>query len=173
MDRHLIAGTEYRLARHRGKYCVSYIDDTGTRRRPTLGTTDFKRARTAFGVYVAGLSQAASTPRAGSTTDDVFRAYIADRKVAGRYPEKMDFNRAAVNPVFGHLLPRSIRREDCLAHIVRRREAGISDGTIWTELTTLRTALNHAVRMGWIEKAPYITAPPKPDPREHHLSRAE
>src|SRR5262249_48223551 len=112
-------------------------------------------------------------PRAGSTTDDLFRAYIADRKAAGRYSEKMDFNRAAVNPVFGHLLPRSIRREDCLAHIVRRREAGISDGTIWTELTTLRTALNHAVRMGWIDRAPYITIPPKPDPREHHLSRAE
>lgn len=50
---------------------------------------------------------------------------------------------------------------------------GTSGGTSRTRLLLLRAALNWAVKMKFIDAAPYIPAPPPGAPRERYLTRAE
>lgn len=54
-----------------------------------------------------------------------------------------------------------------------RRESGIRDGTIWTELGHLRTVLRWAVKRRLIDHAPDIERPAKPAPKDRWLTHAE
>ncbi|GAB5434937.1 tyrosine-type recombinase/integrase [Falsiruegeria mediterranea] len=54
-----------------------------------------------------------------------------------------------------------------------RRQTGLQDGTIWTQLGKLRTCLNWAEKTGLIDRAPYIERPSKPAPNERYLNRQE
>ncbi len=59
------------------------------------------------------------------------------------------------------------------ARIAARRAAGRGDGTIWTELGHLRTALRWAEARRMIAHAPPIERPPKPAPLDRWLTREE
>jgi integrase len=85
----------------------------------------------------------------------------------------MGFERKAVLAHFGALEPAQINAESCRAYIAARRSLGRKDGTIWTELGHLRTALNWAEKTQLIERAPHIERPLKPDPKGRHLTRIE
>lgn len=62
---------------------------------------------------------------------------------------------------------------ECRAHMEARRAAGISDGTIHTELGHLRMVLRWAERHRLIERAPAIERPAKPEPKDGYLTRPE
>ena len=74
---------------------------------------------------------------------------------------------------FMPLPPEAITVDHCRQHIERRRNEGISDGTIWTELGHLRTVLNWSEKRQLIDRAPYIERPPKSPPRDRYLTREE
>lgn len=64
----------------------------------------------------------------------------------------------------------SIRGETCRRY-ARDRKA--SDGTVRRELGTLRSAINHCFREGYLTIAPAVVLPPRPAPRERWLTRQE
>lgn len=85
----------------------------------------------------------------------------------------MGYTWRALQGQFGRLEAEAITVEHCRAHIAARRDAGIQDGTIHTELGHLRMVLLWAVKRRLIRGAPHIERPSKPPPREAHLSKAE
>lgn len=79
----------------------------------------------------------------------------------------------ALRERFGSRHGEHVTVEDCRAHTAERRAAGISDGTIHTELGHLRTVLKWAQDNKFIALAPAIERPAKPEPKDRHLTREE
>jgi integrase len=105
------------------------------------------------------------------TVAAIWEAYRADR-VGRPIADAMKYS-PAVLAYFGALRPDQITIEQCRAFAVERRKAGRSDGTIWTELGHIRTALVWAQKRKMIAAAPEIERPQKPAPRDRWLTNAE
>lgn len=157
------------IGRLKGGFCVYWYEPDGRRRRYELRARDFQSARKeAIVVYRAKTRGPAAEP----TVDDIMAAYI---ETLGTRPSAKTavFMWRALAPHFGGLLPRQIDHKHCTAYTAARRAAGRSDGTIWTELGYLRSAMNWAVKRTMIAAAPHIERPAKPDPDERYLTRDE
>ena len=74
---------------------------------------------------------------------------------------------------FGPLRAPDISRKLCRDYIEARRQLGRAENTIHGELRVLRSILNWSARNQLIPAAPYIWMPPRPEPRDRHLTRAE
>lgn len=162
---------DIRLRRHRGVYAAVWYDEAGHRQRRSLGTADRALANTRLAALRAQLAQ--SAPSGPLTVAAIGERYIEDRREEGKRVERMEYNFMRLNAHLGHMRPSDITKQDCNAYAAARRADGVKDATIWTEMTTLRSALNFAVNMGWIASAPYIRAPQKGAPRDHHLTKDE
>ena len=103
----------------------------------------------------------------------MIEAYIADREQVVVAPQALKDRAKPILRTFRDKLPRHIRKEHCRSYVAARRNSGISDATIRTELGFLSTALNYAKREGWIDDKPYIEMPPAPPPRERWLTEGE
>ena len=103
----------------------------------------------------------------------LWKAY--ERAYEGRaILETIEHTQRALRARFWRLTAETIRVEDCKAHTKERRKAGISDWTIYTELSHLRNVLGFAEKHKLIAKAPYIKRPPQPKPKEDkHLTREQ
>lgn len=164
----------YTIGRHRGQFCLTFIDASGTRRRHSLKTDDPRVAELAAPGIYAHLTRAK-----GETVKEIWDAYLKDKD--GRaITATMAHTWKALEKRFGAMEPSSITITDCRSHVAERRgiktkrhPEGIHDGTIHTELGHLRMVLLWAEKNGLIEKAPYIERPPKPKPAERHLTRTE
>jgi integrase len=157
---------EYSIGRLRGRLCLVIWRD-GKRQRHDLGTTDPREAERLAPALYAELTK----PR-GVTTGELWNAYCDDKR--GRAViATMRHTWKALRYRFGPLRGDAITVEDCRAHCVERRTAGISDGTLHTELGHLRMVLRWSAKSGLISQAPHIERPPKPKPKERHLTREE
>ncbi|WP_245410219.1 tyrosine-type recombinase/integrase [Falsochrobactrum shanghaiense] len=87
--------------------------------------------------------------------------------------ETMKYTWRALEARFGDMDGERISIGDCRAHTEERKRAGISDGTIHTELGHLRMVLVWAEKHGLIDKAPYIERPQKPEPKDRYMTRDE
>lgn len=87
--------------------------------------------------------------------------------------ETMKHTWKALDKRFAEMEGGSIVVDDCRAHTLERRKAGIKDGTIHTELGHLRMVLKWAENNGLLTRAPHIERPAKPDPKEYHITRLE
>src|SRR5262249_35784589 len=106
----------------------------------------------------------------GKTVAELWNAYLAD--YAGRaIVENMPFTWKALGRHFGAMDAEQITIEDCRAYTEKRRRAGISDGTTWTELGRLRMVLKRSKKRNLIAVAPDIERPAAPKPPERHLTR--
>src|SRR5262249_43846988 len=105
----------------------------------------------------------------------VLDAYVAARKNEIADPDRPAYAAARLKPFFGHLLPDHITSAGCRDYLNQRRLDGVKTGTLHTELAALRAALRWASKQQppWIDHAPEIWMPSKPEPRERHLSKAE
>ena len=92
-----------------------------------------------------------------------------DRKSASQ----IHFNLRPVRAVFGASSPVDISADTVVRSISDWRANDAADGTIRTRLLLLRAALGWAVKMRYIDAAPYIPAPPAGEPRDRHLTRDE
>ena len=156
---------EYQLALYRGKWCAYWREHDKPCRR-SLGTVDRKEAERALAVFRAAQTQQAVTVE---LLWNRHREALGKRPVATTMVHAWKFLRDR----FGHLEPSSITDALVQDHIDMRRKSGRSDGTTWTELGYLRTALNRGVKDGLIARAPRIIRPPQPAPRELYLTRLQ
>lgn len=83
----------------------------------------------------------------------------------------MDYTWTALSEPFGEMEGGDITIQNCRDHIAKRRLAGLSDGTIHTELGHLRTVLRWGEAHKMIDKAPAIERPMKPDPKTDYLTK--
>jgi integrase len=159
--------SDFRLQRFRGGWAVAEYRDGIRVSRRGLKASD----RGAAAVEFASVVNEASRPVA-PTVADLWSLYRADRK--GRtIAANMEWSGRAILPRFGPLQPDDITAAVCRAHRKARREVGIKDGTILTELGHLRVTLKWAEKTRLIERAPHIEMPSKPPARDVHLTRDE
>lgn len=159
---------DYAIGRLNGRFVVTWREADGRRRRYRLAAHTAKEAEAeARDVILREVIR----PE-GLTVAEIWEGFRADRSERS-IAESMIHTGKSVLPFFGALRPDQITTEDCRNYTAERRKAGRQDGTIWTQLGHLRTALNWAVKRGLIDRAPYIERPPKPAPRERYLTRPE
>lgn len=158
---------QFTIQRLRGGYAIVW-QENGKRRRYQLEARTPKDAEAAARDFIAGLRQ----PRGGVTVAELWAAY--SREVAGRPVEQSMIHRGkSIIPWFGSFRPDQITIDDCRAYIEDRRRAGRKDGTIWSQMNSLRTCLNWAASSGLIDSAPRLELPPKGMPKERYLTKPE
>lgn len=157
---------DYRIGRLRGKLCLVYWRD-GKRYRYTLGTDDARQAELIAPSLYAELTR----PR-GTDVKSLWDAYLRD-KADRAVTVTMRYTWKALDARFGRLAGDAVTTADCRAHTTCRRDSGIRDGTIHTELGHLRTVLKWAEKHSLIPKASYIERPAKPKPSAKHLTRLQ
>ncbi len=157
---------QWRLTRWRGNLALTYEQD-GKRKRYNLGTADPREA-----YLIAPAVYAEIMKPKGRTVADLWQAYTLDN-TGKAVLVTMGHTWKALKERFGTRNGESITKEDCRAHTADRRKAGISDGTIHTELGHLRTVLVWSERSRLINKAPAIERPAKPAPKDRYLTRDE
>lgn len=159
---------EYSIGRLNGRFVVVWYEEDGRRRRYRLEAETLERAE----AQARDILLAETAGKGDLTVEKIWKSY--SETVAGRpVHESMEYTGRSVLPWFGALRPDQISVQDCRAYVSARRQAGIRNGTIWTQLGKLRTCLNWAEKIGLIERAPYIERPSKPAPKERYLTRQE
>lgn len=157
---------DYRIGKLNGRLCLSWYEH-GKRHRHSLGTSDPREAE-----RIAPSLYSELTRPKGKTVEELWKAYIQDR--AGRAVlVTMSYTWKALCARFAGFDGDAITVADCRAHTKVRRESGIADGTIHTELGHLRMVLVWANKHGLISHVPHIERPSKPKHRERHLTREQ
>jgi len=165
--------TEYRLARPviNGKQSRKWYvlwRERGRERRVSTRETDKYAAEGFLAAFVAGKN----APPARFDINWILDQYEEDRKDA-KSASQTHYNLRAVRQVFGAHEPEAVSADAVKIAARRWRAAGSSDGTIRTRLLLFRAACNWAVKMKYIDAAPYIPAPPPGAPRGRFLTREE
>jgi integrase len=161
---------QLRIGRLRGGFCVTWTRDDGRRARHQLDARTRTEAE-AEAIAVFRRVTAAEQPR-GATVALIWQAYredLGDRPTA----RTMGWTGKAILPHFGALRPDQITKAHCTAYATARTAAGISAGSIHTELGHLQSALRFAAAHRMIEQAPRIWRPAKPQGDKRILSPAE
>jgi len=96
--------------------------------------------------------------------------YAEEHAATVAAPERIGYAIEALDGFWGDLPVSAVKGETCRRYAKAR---GVSDGTIRRELGTLRAALNHCHREGYLTAAPAVTLPDKPAPKERWLTRDE
>jgi len=157
---------EYRIGRLKGRFVVSTYDDAGNRtNRYRLNARNKSEAEREAPGVVAALANPV-----GKTVREIWDAFKVDR--AGRAViATMVHTWKALESRFGDMAGDAITVENCRAHTVARRKAGIKDGTISTELGHLRMVLLWHEKRTKDFRASYIERPAPPRRKEIHLTR--
>ncbi|MFC4668183.1 tyrosine-type recombinase/integrase [Seohaeicola nanhaiensis] len=144
------------IGRLRGGFCVIWRDG-GKRHRHQL------KARTRKEAEAEGLDlyRRENYRPIDATVQGLWTAYV--ETLAGRpTAETMRHTGKAILPHFGHLRHDQIEMTTCKEYERLRCAAGISQGSIHTELGHLRSTLRFAEDARMIPKAPRIWRPAKP-----------
>lgn len=155
------------IGRLRGGYCVHWTEG-GRRRRYQLAALTLREAEAeGRDRYLKETTRAT-----GHTVGTIWAGYIAH---LGAKPTAatMGYTGKAVLAHFGALRPDQITITDSRSYAAQRRESGIAQGSIHTELGHLRSALNWAAKTGLIDRAPHIERPAKPDSDVRPLADGE
>ena len=129
----------------------------------STGTADEGAAQCFLSEYLAALN----TPKS-PTVSALMDLRLDDLKASGKSrAKKTPSIHKFVKAHFGSIRPERITPHFVKEYWQKRQDVPAS---LREELFELRTALNLAVRSGWIEKAPYIDIPAKRPPREKFLS---
>ena len=163
---------EYKLGELNKRFVVTWYEGKDRRRRYRLNagiTRD--EALAELDTFVRDREKVLA--KEIHTIADMFPAYLRDRELDGKATAKQDHSWKALCPVFGHLKPDDVDKATCRSYVLRRSGQGRSVGTAWTELSVLRAALNWAEKEKRIVKAPFITLPQPPKPKDRHLTREE
>lgn len=158
------------IGRLRGGFCVYWSDPQGSRVRHQLKA----RTRVAAEAEAIDVYRAAHflQSQAGNTVAQIWEQYCVD---LGDKPtaKTMRYTGKAVLAHFGVYRPDQITTELCRSYARSRMAAGISQGTVHTELGHLRSTMTWGERNRLIEQAPYIERPAKPMPKERFLTKPE
>lgn len=162
-----MSSPKFRAVLFRGWYYAAWREQ-GTVRRASLRTKDAATAKLALKAFSEQF-EIANRPQS-ITVEFVWNEYREKLKGKPAFAT-MGFEGRSVLPFFGAMAATGIVENDCLAYISKRRDAGRKDGTIWTELGRLRSALKWAEKKNLIAKAPFIFRPAISPPRNLRLTR--
>jgi integrase len=110
----------------------------------------------------------------GATIGAIFAAYQKDREVDGKQVAAFAWNWKALSATFADVCPEDLTADLCRSYAAARLADGVQAGTVWTELTRLRSALNWAAKRRLIPwPPPYVWTPTKPAARERVLADDE
>jgi integrase len=163
---------EFRAVQYRGKWAVEWYEE-GKRHRASLRLDTGANRPDVLQAFAGWQAQYESSHRPSCIT--VAYAWAGYRESLGDKPAAVTMGHEwkAVGPFFGDKAADALTEGDCQSYAALRRAKGRSDGTIWTELGHLRSALKWAERKNLILKAPAIARPERPPPRDKRLTRAE
>lgn len=161
----------FRLGQLKGQAVVVFRDEHGIKRRHRLPAWSETEARSELDSYVRKRNQV--TGREAKTIAEIYAAYQADREKDGKQAANFVESWKALKGRFANLTPDDINADLCRAYTTERTDAGKSQGTVWTELTRLRSALNWAKRHKLIKDIPYVWVPQKPPAKTRVLEPAE
>ena len=166
---------QYRLGTLRakdGQYeaVVCWRDEDGPHRR-RLGVFTETEGRTEVDAFVGRVE--ALRARDTQTIGDIYKAYVVDREKDGKLIATFKDNWKALSPRFASMKVADITSDICRSYATDRMKAGRSTGTIWTELTRLRSAINWAFKRRVITTCPYVWVPVKPAPKQRVLTQEE
>jgi integrase len=162
----------YRLGHLNGQAVATWRGEHGHRHRERLGAAATETAaRALLAAFVAARSTLSRT--ATLTVAEIFAAYTRDREIDGKQTAAFHDNWKALGAMFGPLPPHLVTADLCRAYAAERISQGRSVGTVWTELTRLRSALNWAQKRRTIDVAPYVWVPSKPAGKSRVLTPGE
>lgn len=156
------------LVLYRGVWCL-YWRKNGKPVRRSTGCTDKGEALKVKDQVEKENAKASINTETFAALWEAYKASLGNRPAA----KTMSAEEKAVLPFFGPLYPLQITTDKCDEYIAKRRKAGRKDGTILTELNRVSATCGHAVLKGRIDKKPPMSFPPRPDPRDRHLSKPE
>jgi integrase len=157
-----------------GDQAVATWRDAEGRHRFRLGrATSEEQARGLITAFAhARARQTAVTD--GATIGAIFAAYQKDREVDGKQVAAFAWNWKALSATFANVCPEDLTADLCRSYAAARLADGVQAGTVWTELTRLRSALNWAAKRRLIQwPPPYVWTPTKPAARERVLTDDE
>lgn len=155
-----------RLGRYRGKWCIVWCDETGTRRSSTgLDAVPERRqeAEIELQQHLSDLRRSGSRPAGVVTTDRCLSGYFDSHSQVYPRPSLLSF--------FSNIPVTAIDRKLCEAYAAKRRD--MAPDTIKTELGILRSALRWSAAEGWIPTAPAVWRPEGSDPKDRWLTTDE
>lgn len=158
---------EHRIVKYRGKWAVTFADESGQRIRRSLGTDDLDEAKRRLPAFLRQMAMPADL-----TVKHLWDAYRSD-KGEKRISGNMVFSGKSVLAEFGGHRPDDITAVACRAYARKRKSQGRKPGTVWTELNHLRIVMNWAAKMRHIPAKVYVELPQKPPPRDKRLTRPE
>ncbi|WHZ33457.1 site-specific integrase [Sagittula sp. MA-2] len=158
------------IGRLRGGFCVYWPGADGKRRRHRLEARTRKEAE-AEAVEVYRRITFVERP-SDPTVSDLWAEYVED---LGDKPTAttMGYTGKAILPHFGAYTPENIDKALCVQYERLRVSQGISQGSIWTELGHLQSALKFAAKVRRIKLAPTIWRPAKPAGDKRILDKGE
>jgi len=161
---------EYRAVWYRKRWYAEWYSDDGKRCRQSLRTAVRSEVADALAKVQAD-REARERPRVIT----VAYAWDGYRQSLGEKPAAVTMGHEwkALRPHFGDRSADALTELDCDRYIAARRALGRSDGTIWTEMGHLRSALRWAERKNLIAKAPSIKRPERPPPRDKRMTREQ
>lgn len=163
---------KYRLGRLLGQAVVVWKDEQGPHRLRLGSPATEGEARALLDAWVRDeLAVTAVTKR--QTVGELYAAYQTDRIEDGKKGSNFIDSWKALAPRFDSLPIDAITTAICKDYARDRLAAGVSVGSIWTELTRLRSCLNWAVSRRVIASAPYVWIPKKPAPKQRVLTPDE
>lgn len=157
-----------------GDQAVATWRDAEGRHRVRLGKASSENeARRFLDTFAHQAARQVATD-SGATVGGIWTAYRKDREADGKQVAAFDWNWKALRATFADLAPEYVTAELCRQYAASRLAEGVQAGTVWTELTRLRSALNWAAKrrlIGW--PPPYVWVPTKPAARERVLTDDE
>lgn len=155
----------------RDQAVVCWRDDDRTPHRHRLDAWTETDGRAALDRFVGRLE--ALKDRSEITVGQLYEAYVMDREKDGKLIATFKDNWKALGPRFSSMQVDDVTADVCRDYAEHRVSQGRSAGTIWTELTRLRSCLNWAQKRRVITLAPYVWCPSKPPPKQRVLSQEE
>ena len=160
----------YRLGQLNGRAVVRWRDGTGVTQRRVLcqsGASEVE-ARAALDAWARRV--AVIKAEHAQTVAELYAAYTQDRERDGKIIANFRDSWRALGQRFGRMPVDAVNADVCRDYAAERTRQGVKPGTIWTELTRLRSCLNWAAKRHAIARAPYVWVPSKPPPRNTVLS---
>lgn len=160
---------QYRLGQLKGRAVAVWRDERGKHRIRLEASTEAE-GRAALDRYAR--RRTVLEAQESKTVGDLFARYMADRETDGKLMPAFRDNWKALEPHFGSMLPEHVNADECRSY-AKSRLLTVSPGTVWTELTRLRSCLNWAIKRRVIQPSGYVWVPKKPEAKQRVLSEDE
>lgn len=157
-------------------YYIRWSERGRSRERAT-GTADRREAEKIFAQWLLERDDAVARtgPRYPAEVGiaEMLAVYAQESAPDLAAPERVGYAIDRLCDWWGDRRVDAVRPETCRQYRRHRIAAGRKDATAGKELSTLRAALNWAVKNGYLVSAPFVELPPRPPGSDRWLSRGE